>query len=226
MGTWNTKIDGNDTFRDIYQDFFDLYNKGQDPIEVSKQIQLDSADMFEDYDDRHNSLFALVLAQWETKCLDVNLLEEIKNIIETDKNIEQWIGFGASSQTVQKRKKELAAFLAKISVERSKAKRRSRKKSIFEAKRLMSIIAPDNLKEFYVSEEYVDNKYIHTSGLLMWGTGGSSVLYFEGEGKYISAAWLNSTTLEIIHAKEIVFSVKEKSGYYCGDEIKVLYKTQ
>ncbi len=226
MGTWNTKIDGNDTFRDIYQDFFDLYNKGQDSIEVSKQIQLDSADMFEDYDDRHNSLFALALAQWETKCLDVKLFEEVKNIIETDKNIEQWIGFGTSSQTVQKRKKELAAFLAKISVERSKAKRRSKKKSIFEAKRLVSVIAPDNLKEFYVSEEYIDNKYIHTSGLLMWGTGGGSVLYFEGEGKYISAIWLNSTTLKIIHAKEIVFSMKKESGYYCGDEVKILYKTQ
>lgn len=39
MGTWNNKIDGNDTFQDIYQNFFDLYNQGQNPAGISKQIQ-------------------------------------------------------------------------------------------------------------------------------------------------------------------------------------------
>ena len=29
MGTWNTKINGNDTFQEIYQNFFDAYNQGK-----------------------------------------------------------------------------------------------------------------------------------------------------------------------------------------------------
>lgn len=39
MGTWNTKINGNDTFQDIYQNFFDRYNEGGNPVDISKQIQ-------------------------------------------------------------------------------------------------------------------------------------------------------------------------------------------
>jgi len=69
MGTWNTKINGNDTFNDVYQNFFDLYNQGQDTIEITKQIRDEFSDMFEDHDDKNNSLFGLALAQWETKTL-------------------------------------------------------------------------------------------------------------------------------------------------------------
>jgi len=43
MGTWNNKIDGNDTFQDIYQNFFDLYNQVQYPIDIFKAIQADFA---------------------------------------------------------------------------------------------------------------------------------------------------------------------------------------
>ena len=226
MGTWNTKMNGNDTFRDIYQDFFDLYNEGQNPVEVSKQIQLDSADIFNDYDDRNNSVFALALAQWETKCLDAELLNEIKSIIETGNDIELWKSLGADDETIRERKQELSTFLTKISAEKDKAKRRIRKKVDFEAKRIVSEVAPDKLKEFYASEEYMDKKYIHTSGLLMWEQGGGSILYFEGEGKPISATWINSAVLEITHDKTIVFSKKEEKGYYCGDTVQILYKAQ
>ena len=66
MGTWNAEINGNDSFLDIYQVFFDLYNQGHNPTSASKQIQDDYAEMFEDYEDRNNSFFGLALAQWET----------------------------------------------------------------------------------------------------------------------------------------------------------------
>ena len=49
MGTWSTKINGNDTFQDIYQSFFDLYNQGESPTDISKKIQEDFSEMFEDY---------------------------------------------------------------------------------------------------------------------------------------------------------------------------------
>lgn len=50
MGAWNTAIKDNDTFLDIYQRFFDLYNQGGNPSGISKQILEDFKDMFEDYD--------------------------------------------------------------------------------------------------------------------------------------------------------------------------------
>ena len=107
MGTWNNKIDGNDTFQDIYQNFFDLYNEGQNPDEISKQIQDNFAEMFNDYDDCNNSLFGLALAQWETKSLDPTVYKQVKEIIETGNDLEVWKGLGADEKTLQKRKKEL-----------------------------------------------------------------------------------------------------------------------
>ena len=41
--------------------------------------------MFEDYDDRNNSLFGLAFAQWETKSLDPTIYKQVKEIIETQR---------------------------------------------------------------------------------------------------------------------------------------------
>jgi hypothetical protein len=226
LGTWNTKINGNDTFQDIYKNFFDLYNQGLNPIDISKQIQDDFAVMFNDYDEKHNSLFGLALAQWETKSLDPTVYQQVKEIIETDNDLEVWKRLGADSKTIEKRKKELDYFLSQISTEREKPKRRIRPKFQFEIINLVNIIAPDNLKKFDVNEEYTNKNYIHTSGLMMWGQAGGSVLYFTGQGKNISAKWIDSKTLEITHDKDIIFSMQKDSAYFCGDEIKVIYIPQ
>jgi hypothetical protein len=73
MGTWNTSINGNDTFRDIYSTFFDRYNEGHNPLDISKSVVEEFADVFVNEDDKNNGLFALALAQWETTSLDVTL---------------------------------------------------------------------------------------------------------------------------------------------------------
>src|SRR4051812_12985031 len=106
MGAWNSKINGNDTFQDIYQTFIDLYNQGQIPEDITRQIQKDFAEMFNDYDDRNNSLFALALAQWETKSPDEIVFRQVKEIIETRKDLELWKAVGADEKTLEKRKKE------------------------------------------------------------------------------------------------------------------------
>jgi hypothetical protein len=226
MGTWNTKINGNDAFQDIYQSFFDLYNQGQNPSDISKQIQDDFAEMFNDYDDRNNSLFGLALAQWESKSLDSNIYRQVKEIIETGNDLEVWKGLGADNKTIEKRKKELDKFLTQISTEREKPKCRVRPKFEFEMINLVNAVAPDNLKKFGVNEEYTNKNYVHTSGLIMWGQGGSPVLYFIGQGKGISAKWLDSKTIEITHDKDIVFTMQKDRAYFCGDDIKVIYKPQ
>jgi hypothetical protein len=177
MGTWNNKINGNDTFQDIYQNFFDLYNQEQNPLEISKQIQVECAEMFEDYDDRNNSLFGLAFAQWETKSLDPTIYKQVKEIIETDNDLEVWKGLGADEKTLKQRKTILDKFLTQISTDREKPKRRVRPKIEFEMKNLVDAVAPDNLKKFGVNEEYTNKQYVHTSGLMMWGQGGGSVIY-------------------------------------------------
>lgn len=235
MGTWNIKINGNDTFQDIYQNFFDLYNQGQNPADVSKQIQDDFAEMFNDYDDKNNSLFGLALAQWETKSLEPTVYKQVKEIIETDNDLEVWKGLGAKDKTIEKRKKELEKFLTQISTEREKPKRRVRPKFEFTQVDLVKLMAPDNKKLFTVSEHFTNGVYEQTGSLIMWqprvdkvfiNGGGGSVLYFTGQGKNISAKWLDSQTLEVTHDKDIVFTKKDDRIYFCGDDIKVFYKTK
>lgn len=224
MGTWNTKINGNDSFQDIYQNFFDAYNQGKEPADISKQIQDDYAEMFEDSDDRNNSLFGLALAQWETKSLDQVIYKQVKEIIESGNDLEVWKGLGADEKSLKQRKVVLEKFLTQISTDKEKPKRRVRPKFEFEMINLVEAIAPDNLKTFSVNEEYTNKNYIHTSGLMNWKQGGGSILYFTGQGKSISAKWLDNNTLEVTHDRDIVFSMQNISSYFFGDSVKVIYK--
>ncbi len=225
MGTWNIKIDGNDTFLDIYQNFFDLYNNGKNPAYVSRQIMDDFSEMFNSHDDRNNSLLALALAQWETKSLDEKIYKKVKEIIETGNDLELWKGLGADEKTIKKRNVILCKFLTQISSDRGKPKRRIKPKFEFEMKNLVDKVAPDNLKKFRVNEEFTNKKYVHTSGIIMWEKGGGSVFYFTGQGKNISASWLGSNTLEVTHDKDISFTKQKERAYFCGDDIKIIYRT-
>ena len=224
MGTWNTKINSNDTFQDIYQSFFDSYNQGQNPTDISKQIQEEFAELFSDCDDRNNSLFGLALAQWETKSLDSEIFRQVKQIINNGNDLKVWMRLGADEKTLKQRQVVLDKFLFQISTDREKAKRRKRPKFEFETIELVNITAPDNLKTFRISEEYSNKQYVHTSGLMMWEQGGGSVLYFTELEKFITAKWLDNKTLEVTHEEDILFSKKDYRAYFCGDDIKVIYK--
>ncbi len=224
MGTWNTKIDGNDTFQDIYQNFFTLYNQGRNPIEVSKQILDDFDAMFNDDDDRNNSLFGLALAQWETKSLDPAIYKQVKETIETGNDLDVWKGLGADEKTLNERKTEIEKFLIHISTEREKPKRRVKPKFEFTQKELIKITSADSKKTFTVSEHFVNGVYQQTGSSIMWLTGGGgSVFYFTGQGLSISARWVDSQTLEVKHDKAIVFTMKEDTFFYDGDQGKVIY---
>jgi len=224
MGDWNEKIDGNDTFLDIYENFYEQYNAGHDPIEISNKILNDYKEMFVDHDDRYNCLFALSLAQWETKCLDQKIFNEVKSIIENGYDLKLWKDKGASGKLLGKRKLALERFLKKISALKEKSKRRIKPKFEFYSIELIRLFAPDNKKHIRISEEFTNKNYIHTGGLLMWEHGGGGILYYSGQGKSISAEWIDNQTLQILHDKDIVFSKQEFKFYFLGDEVKIFYK--
>jgi hypothetical protein len=223
MGTWNTKINGNDTFLDIYQNYFDLYNQGQNPKDITKQIQEDFAELFNDHDERNNSLFGLALAQWETKAIDPTIFQQVKEIIETGKEIQLWKELGADDKTLKQRQAVLDKFLAQLSTEREKPKRRTRPKYEFTYNELVNVTAPDGKKTFTVSEHFTNGVYEQTGSLLSWGDDAGSILYFTGQGKFVSAKWRDSQTLEVTHDKDIVFTKKDETFRSYRDEGKVIY---
>lgn len=227
MGAWSEKIKDNDTTSDIYSAFFDKYNSGENPDLISKSIKTEYAHYFSDSDDRNNALIGLALAQWETKSLESDLHREIKDLVESGKDLIIWKDLGANEKLLKKRKTELDKFLTQISTERDKPKRRIRPKFEFSTNVLIKAIAPDNKKEFVIQEEFGNGKYIHTSGIMTWYSGGGAgIIYHDKLGGKINANWINSQTVEIIYETGLYFSKKETNSYFCGDEIMIKYKEE
>jgi len=222
MGTWSTSIKGNDTFLDIYHNFYVLYNQGMNPEAVSIQILSDYQEMFNDYDDKNNALFGLALAQWETKSQDLEIFKKVKEIIENGDDLKAWEGIGGKELT--KRKIALNKFLSKISSPKEKIKRRTKAKVSVTSIEIVRTIAPDNLKVFYAGEYYTNGVYVQSAAAMEWERGGGGIFAFIDKGKSIDAHWIDSQTLEIIHDKEIFFHQKRQSSYYSGDEVTIVYK--
>jgi len=127
MGAWGTAISSNDTFSDVYSEFFSLYDDGCDVAEISKKLIDDNQETIDDADDCHNFWFALAKAQWECKQLDKDLLDRIVSIVESGADIEAWRQLGAEEKDIRKRKVVLDRFLADLRAERPKARPRKRK---------------------------------------------------------------------------------------------------
>lgn len=104
MGAWGTGISSNDTFADIYDEFFELYNDGLEVLEISKKLIKNNQEIINEPDDSNNFWFALAKAQWECKQLDNKVLDKAKTIIESGYDIEVWKRLDASEKDLKKEK--------------------------------------------------------------------------------------------------------------------------
>jgi len=127
MGAWGTAISSNDTYADIYSDFFILYNDGLDVAEISKKLIADNQETINDTADSNNFWFALAKAQWECKQLDKEIFDRVKKVIETGADLEVWRQLEADEKDIKKRKVVLDKFLTDLQTERPKAKSRKKK---------------------------------------------------------------------------------------------------
>ena len=166
MGAWGIAISSNDTYADIYDEFFDLYNDGQSIEDISKKLTADNQETINEPDDSNNFWFALAKAQWEFKQLDTVILERVKQIIETGLDLEAWRRLDADGKDIKKRKVVLDKFLADLQTEKPKAK--SRKKRVikqppFEKGDCLTFkLANGNYGGAVVLEAIKDTEYGHT----------------------------------------------------------------
>jgi hypothetical protein len=126
MGTWGTGLSSNDTFEDIYSDFFEKYNAGQNVLDITNDIISTNIDLQSDYEDKHSFWFALAKAQWECGSLDNTIYERVKAIIDNGDDLKLWTELNGTSTDVKKRKKVLDDFLIKISTPNPKPKKRKK----------------------------------------------------------------------------------------------------
>ena len=127
MGAWGTGISSNDSYADVYGEFFDLYNDGVEVGELSAKLIKQNQETICDPDDANNFWFALAKAQWECGELDPDLFRRVSLIIESGSDIDVWRRLDASERDIQKRTKGLAAFLEKLRSANPRPRRRKKK---------------------------------------------------------------------------------------------------
>src|SRR5262245_42317500 len=128
MGIWGMAIKDNDTFADIYDAFFDLYNKGGQPEIISQQIVAEYGEILETDEEKHSFWFALALAQWETNTLDPHVLSRVEQIISSGEDLINWREAGASEAVIEKRMNVLDKFLTRLKSNKPSVKSRKRAK--------------------------------------------------------------------------------------------------
>ena len=223
MGVWGVNVKDSDSFTDVYDGFFDIYNNGASPECAGSEVMESFSEYFEDYEDSNNSWFALAYAQWETKSLEKNVYEKVASIIKNGSDLKLWEELGASKDDLKNREIALNSFLEELSSEKKTKKRRKKPKRDFQVNRILELTSPDNQKIFAVSEVFRNGKYIHTSALMTWDSSGGSLFYFSKEGALVSVEWQDSQTLIVTTEKGIKFTKKEYSAFNCGDRVEVVY---
>lgn len=119
MGTWSATIFGNDTSLDIKDEFFERYNRGEEPIDIKNDLLLG-----EDDDDRFNVIFSLANCMWEVGQLEDDFFLKVREIIQSGEDLAVVKELGADDKFLRQRSNNLTKFLNKISVKKAKPKKR------------------------------------------------------------------------------------------------------
>ena len=224
MGAWGAGIDENDTFADVYDRFYEIYNEGLSPEEASNSVLGELKELFSDLDDGNDALFALALCQWETKSLSENMLQKVESIVSSDSDLLRWDKEGETRSLVISRKAALHQFLLKIRNPRTSKKRRSRSKFDFKIEKIVDLPCPDGNKVFEVTEEFTNGKYSQTLAMMKWESGGGSVFCHYEQDAPVKAKWIDSQNIEIQIDQTIRFTKKDDWAFFCGDKVDVIYK--
>jgi len=114
MGVWGIGITSNDTFKDIYHDFYELYNSFDDIDSICNKLKIKYESVINDEDEANDYFFALAKAKWECGLLDKNLLHKIKTIVDSGSEVARWKRLGASKSDLINREQSLFVFYSKL----------------------------------------------------------------------------------------------------------------
>jgi hypothetical protein len=112
MGAWGTGILSDDTVRDVFGDYIDLFNRGKPPKAIQKEILGKYEECLLDQNDRPLVWIAIAKAQWDCGHLQPTVLSKIEQIVTQGLGLELWAEQG--NALLQRRKTVLRQFLAKL----------------------------------------------------------------------------------------------------------------
>jgi hypothetical protein len=115
MGTWGIKLKDDDDFSDIFEAFFEKYNKGEAVENITKELIKENIESgFEDDNENHSFWFALADAQHKCGKLEKEISQNVSKIVENRQNIEFWRELEASEKDLKTRETELEKFVERL----------------------------------------------------------------------------------------------------------------
>jgi hypothetical protein len=143
MGTWSTSILGDDFASDVYGEFIEAYNDGKELKTIRHELESKNRSEINDSDDGSIFWLALAKAQWDCGSLDSDVLVKVGAIVNQELGLDRWREGAAPD--LEKRKKVLSEFCAKLQTPNPKPKKRKPPKlipAVFEAGDCLALSLP------------------------------------------------------------------------------------
>ena len=125
MGCWGMGMTQSDEFCEVYDNFMEQYNNGDEVSVITEKILKDYHSEFSDDDGiLHDVYFALAKAEWMCCAQSKNILDRVKEIIDSRANINFYRELEATEKDLKVRQKNLEKFWASLQTPRAKPRQR------------------------------------------------------------------------------------------------------
>ena len=125
MGVWGSGVTQSDEYCGVYETFMEQYDAGGAVEAITDEILKGYLSEFDAGDGvLHDVYFALAKCQWMCGALSDALLNTVKDIIQTGKNLEFLKALEADDRFLRSRQKSLDKFLSSLETPRNTPRKR------------------------------------------------------------------------------------------------------
>jgi hypothetical protein len=146
MGAWGTGILSDDTVRDIYDSYIDLFNRGDAPENIRLHLLKVYASSLRDTDEGPLVWLAIAKAQWDCGQLEAEVLAKVQEVVRDGLGLKRWAEQG--QRLLERRKAALQQFLAKlesVNVRPRKPRKAIKRNPLFKPGDCLAVRLPDDV---------------------------------------------------------------------------------
>lgn len=123
MGLWGVALSSSDTYLDVYDSFYELFNANTPADEIVLRLEKGFEDVLSEPDDAPDFVFAVCKAIWEIGAVSEKYWDKLSEIVATESEVDRWIRLDGSQRDAIKRHNNAVSLLEKIQVKNPRPKR-------------------------------------------------------------------------------------------------------